>query len=401
MPTYLDERRTPRDPHELLAEVHRRAERHRRRQRAVRAAVVIVVLVVVSIPLALSRAAHETTTVQFGDPGTTTLARVPPTPPPTLPDGAPSTFVTGMDGDIAIVATDGSGVRRRFPIPPHASPPETGEGSLVLAKLQVSPDRRSAYFLYGGGYCSPDMRRLDLTDGHVETVFESAGGAGVSSYAISPDGTMLALARVAACASGKGPVDLVVRDLASRTERVVFRGDRLNEPALSFSSDGRRIAFDTTVATVADTVVKIVDTATRAVRTVPVPGPCRYRLPQFVPSSDLLALREDCRRDPVSGQPDPIDQDVRWLAEGAVGGRLVLVDPATGEMRRSILDIDDDTTVQWYQFDSRGRNVLYFGVRDHLPDLRRLSLDAGASQPVYPQPQPRATRVDGHGGGGW
>jgi hypothetical protein len=406
MPTRLDEPRAPRDPRELLAEVHRRAGRHRRRHRAVRATAVIVVLTIaVSIPLLLNRSRHETTTVQFGDPGTTVLTRVPPTPPPTLPGGAPATFVTAMDDAIAIVATDGSGVRRRFAIPPVASPPVPGGGSststLALTKLQVSPDRRSAYFIYGGGYCSPDLMRLDLTSGRVEPVFDGTGGAGISSYAISPDGTMLVLARVATCAGGKGPVDLVVRDLASGNERVVFRGDRLNEPALSFSSDGRRIAFDTTVATVADTVVKIVDTDTRAVRTVPLPGPCRYRLPQFVPSSDLLAVREDCRRDPVSGQPEPVDQDVRWLAEGAVGGRLVVADPATGQIQRSILDIDGDTSVQWYQFDGRGRNVLYYVVRDRRPDLHRLSLDDGVSQPVYPQPQPPATRVNGQGGGGW
>jgi hypothetical protein len=78
-----------------------------------------------------------------------------------------------------------------------------------------------------------------------------------------------------------------------------------------------------------------------------------------------------------------------------------VADPATGQIQRSILDIDGDTSVQWYQFDGRGRNVLYYVVRDRRPDLHRLSLDDGVSQPVYPQPQPPATRVNGQGGGGW
>jgi hypothetical protein len=406
MPSPVDEFRVARSPEDLLAEVHRRADRRIRRRLLARAAAVVAVLALAGgIPFLLGDS--DQATVQVGDPTgsgntSTTTTRHPDVPPPTLPDGAPERILTtGPGRSISLLATDGTGVIRRLPI---AMGDEATEW-LAPVLLQASRDGGTAYFLLGTTCDRTDLLALRLTDGHLDTIASGAAATGTTAFAVSPDGTGLAVLRTRQCEQKTNPEvgELVVRDLASGRERVLATGEHLRYRTLSYSPDGRHLAFDVSDSNDNLNVrVDVVDLGSGAVRTVPAPDGCRFRTPQFLPRSDLLAVVEDCwQPGPV---PGPLTEQLNRSGEISRrrdgGDRLVLVDPARGEVRRTVYDIPTDHSFGAYRFDARGEHLLFsigvpIGPGRVQHDAHRLSLTDGSSHVLYQNPQPEETRLLG------
>jgi hypothetical protein len=185
-----------------------------------------------------------------------------------------------------------------------------------------------------------------------------------------------------------GVTELVMRDLASGRERVLASGVHLTHDTLSFSPDGRRVAFEATGPKAGlDVRAHVVDLDSGAIREVPAPEGCRYRTPQFLPRSDLLAVVEECWPPGPDGRRAP-------------DYRLVLVEPARGEVRRTVHDPPTDHTLIHYRFDTSGEHTLFtlvtpIGSGRYQVNAHRLSLTDGSSHVLYPNQLPEVSGLVG------
>jgi hypothetical protein len=236
---------------------------------------------------------------------------------------------------------------------------------------QLGADGR-VYFRYGGGAtCSGAVASVPVTGGAVETEYAPGPDAGLGPFALSPDGRLLVANRFnhQCWTGGREPSDLVLRDRETGDERVLYSSDRLNRPRLSFDTHATRIAFDTTVSTWYDDEVQIIELDGRSPaqpRRLPNPEGCQHREPQFVPGTDQLIVHEVC----------------------GFAGRIVLVDAATGQSLRTLLEAPAETSIGRPVVDRGGRHVLVPMVRAATPDLYRIPLTGGPLVPLYPQPTP-------------
>jgi hypothetical protein len=393
MSSPLDEARARRSADQLLAEVYRRADRHRRRRRRLTTGIAVAALVVAgTLPVAVSLAARGV--VRAG----ATTGTTEPGPRPTLPDGAPAWIVGTRDTDVqnlSLLATDGSGLVRTIAVPDHRS---REGGPVPTTDVQVSTDGHTIYYRAERGGCGSDeVAAVPVDGGPTRSVVRAGDGPGVLAYALSADGASLAMVRPRDCRSGLvTAVDVVLRDLATGDERTIATGDGVYASAgpttaarrVSFSPDGRRVAFEATAQEQWETEVRVVDLATNAVHVVPAPSGCRYDQPQFVRGSGRLAVHEDCQPLAELDGLDRIHQLTWWLGHANVGGRVVLVDPVTGGVERVVIAVPEQDRVPAFAFDASGRHVLYeHGVRfygGYETGVYRLSLADGVSRRLYP-----------------
>ena len=136
----------------------------------------------------------------------------------------------------------------------------------------------------------PRLKSYDLATGAVEVLIERPGGA--CNPALSPDGRQLAYVH-----RDDRDTVLVVRDLESRRERVLYRAldrGRIDGglfygayPNMDWTPDGAEVVFT------AGGVIRAVDAATGAVREIPFEAPVRrkidrtHRVPLAVPEGTV------------------------------------------------------------------------------------------------------------------
>ncbi|MEK7275813.1 MAG: hypothetical protein AAB427_00550, partial [Chloroflexota bacterium] len=116
--------------------------------------------------------------------------------------------------------------------------------SVLPQPAQWSSDGRYLYFTdepYGiGGYIlfwgGPDLQQVDLATGTIIEILPDQGC--LCALSLSPDGTLLAVI------TGIGPLELVLRDLATGTERkTVLEDGHLQAGNIVWSPDGKALMF--------------------------------------------------------------------------------------------------------------------------------------------------------------
>jgi dipeptidyl aminopeptidase/acylaminoacyl peptidase len=116
--------------------------------------------------------------------------------------------------------------------------------SILPQPVQWSRDGRYLYFTdepYGiGGYIlfwgGPDLQQVDLATGTITEVLPDQGC--LCAMSLSPDGTLLAVI------TGVGPLELVLRDLATGTERkTVLEDGHWQAGNIVWSPDGKALMY--------------------------------------------------------------------------------------------------------------------------------------------------------------
>jgi hypothetical protein len=150
-----------------------------------------------------------------------------------LPEG--STLLAMRDGEVHAVASDGHDLGSVYR--PKRAP----------AAMQISNDHKTLWYLAQDNCKEQNDQpvvRVDLEHGTEQVV---TGGA---AFAISPDGTRMALARRDGCIATDGQVgeNLFIRDLAtgSETKLALANDERLGmygAGQIAWSGDGTQVAF--------------------------------------------------------------------------------------------------------------------------------------------------------------
>jgi hypothetical protein len=253
--------------------------------------------------------------------------------------GMPRFFLGGIGGGgerTAVISVATGRVLR------YLSPPPGAQALGVL-----SPDRRIWFEPSGEGPCGSAWRAIAVASGRIAPALGGEGN--IETFALDPDGDMLAMVKARPLGGTRCEHRLLVRDLRTGRERSWPLGPTVRLSQLGWSPDSTRLAYDLDDdrAEVRHRLLVVRVAAMRAVDdglelSAPQPG-CTVSLPRFRTGSGRLLVAEHC-----GGAGDATGR----------GRALLEYDPVGGAPVGTLARVPAGAMITDLSVDASGRHVL-------------------------------------------